>query len=148
MSIIATYQNHKVKVLDVYELKDGKKASVQALDGTPFVGGDKWPIPTAYAIVPADELESVEELQPNRNGKKLLDLALNQERPQWCSSESVWIWGDNKRGAFLKEGEGHVCLCLVGVRESCPVFWLDPYKGWEVVPNVTNLYNRWVEKVR
>lgn len=45
MTILARFQNNEVEVLDVYTDGAGVKwASVEAQDGEPFVGGDKWPV--------------------------------------------------------------------------------------------------------
>lgn len=74
MTIIATFkpQNVKVEILDVFEAGGAKLASVKAIEGRPFVGGDKWPVFTPFATVKAAELGPVEEPQP----VDLLTLAL------------------------------------------------------------------------
>ena len=53
----ALYGNIEVKVEDVYPLTDGVPyASVKALHGKPFVGGDKWPIRSPWTTVPVEDL--------------------------------------------------------------------------------------------
>ena len=55
--IIARYKDSPVEVLDVYT--DGAKvkwASVRALEGSPFIGGDRWPIRTVYTIAKVEDL--------------------------------------------------------------------------------------------
>jgi hypothetical protein len=50
----------QVEVLDIYH----PLCSVRAISGKPFVGGDKWPIHTEYAVVPIASIEVVSELVP------------------------------------------------------------------------------------
>lgn len=59
--IIADYtpQSVTVKILDVYECGGMTWAVVQALAGKPFVGGDKWPVATEFATLPAVDLAPV-----------------------------------------------------------------------------------------
>lgn len=60
MTIIAQYQNHVVEISDVYEVGGVMLASIKAIDGKPFVGGDRWPIRTEYATVSAADLTPAE----------------------------------------------------------------------------------------
>jgi len=59
MAILAHYQTYTVEVLDVYQAGGVKLASVKALEGEPFTGGDKWPVPTKWATVKAADLAGV-----------------------------------------------------------------------------------------
>lgn len=60
MSIIALYENRiPVEVIDACECGGVKLACVQALEGKPFVGGDKWPVYTEFATVKAADLAGV-----------------------------------------------------------------------------------------
>lgn len=60
MSIIAVFPHKgaslEVEVLDVFESGGVNLAAVRALDGRPFIGGDKWPVRTEYATVEAGKL--------------------------------------------------------------------------------------------
>lgn len=51
------YHGIPVIVHDVYSGANGYLASIEALEGTPFVGGDKWPVRTVFATVDLDELD-------------------------------------------------------------------------------------------
>lgn len=58
-----------VELEETFEVGGHKLANVRALVGRPFVGGDKWPVRTEFATVPADRLMVVQpatvgELQP------------------------------------------------------------------------------------
>ena len=55
------YHSYEVDVTDVFECGGVKLACVTAIDGKPFIGGDKWPIRTKYTVVRADELTPIEE---------------------------------------------------------------------------------------
>jgi hypothetical protein len=59
--IIADYtpKSVTVKILDAYECGGVTWAVVQALAGKPFVGGDKWPVATEFATLPAADLAPV-----------------------------------------------------------------------------------------
>ena len=55
--IIARYKDSPVEVLDVYT--DGAEvwwAAIRALEGSPFIGGDRWPIRTAYTTAKVEDL--------------------------------------------------------------------------------------------
>ena len=154
MCIIAFYGKEEVEVLDVYEVGGVKLASVKALQGKPFVGGDKWPVASEWGTVKACELSKSqgEELGPAHPGKpNLLTLALeHQGKRQWYSGESVWLWRPSKqKGAYLKESGGFVSLSLVGKRAYCVIYWLDPITWtWEVSKSVGSEYQNWVKKVQ
>lgn len=51
-----TRKGIEVEILDTYEIGGVPMVAVEALDGTPFRGGDKWPVWTSFATMPADEL--------------------------------------------------------------------------------------------
>ena len=57
--IVASYQGHTVEIESVYECGGVKLASVRAIAGEPFVAGLRWPVRSAYGIVPVSELENV-----------------------------------------------------------------------------------------
>ena len=57
MTILAYYQGKEVEVQDIYRDGANMMVSIMAIEGTPFVGGDKWPVRTKYATVPAEEIE-------------------------------------------------------------------------------------------
>jgi len=60
MSIITVRHHSKnveVEILDVYPMGSQLMATVEAVQGKPFVGGDKWPVHTPYATVRFSELE-------------------------------------------------------------------------------------------
>jgi len=55
--IRATYRGAKVKVLDAFAMMQGENlAVVEALQGKPFIQGDKWPIRSNRAVVEVKEL--------------------------------------------------------------------------------------------
>ena len=57
--ILAHYAGIKVKIIDCFQMQHGERlAVVEAVNGTPFVGGDKWPIYTNRTIVDVGDLES------------------------------------------------------------------------------------------
>lgn len=159
MSIIAVFDKQfEVEVQDVYTVGGVKLASVKAVEGKPFVGGDKWPIRTEYGTVRADLLtpaQPKQEPQPEpakAAADNLLARALAASKPTWYAGESVWVWraaGPGKRGAFLKEEQGFINLCLAGKQASCTIFWLDPITWrWEVSKTVEKEYREWVQKVQ
>lgn len=149
MSIIAVYKNQKVEILDTFEAGGVVLANVKALEGLPFMGGNKWPVHTAYTTCKAAELTPVRtDPQPLTN---LLNLALSfASKVQWSAGESVWIWRNNgKGGAFLKEAQGWVNLYLTGYKRPLPVFWLNPASWkWEARRNVSTDYLAWAAKAR
>lgn len=149
MTIIAVYQNQKVEVLDTYQAGGVNMASVKAIEGTPFVGGDKWAVKTEWATCPAADLADVRSDHPQPARSTLLTQALAyQDKRQWSACESVWLWGvPGRRGAYLKEQEGFVHLCLVGKRQSCPIYYLNQ-NGWQTCATVQTNYRHWAEAVR
>jgi len=56
---ILTYKSHPVTVESVYPVGPDNelRATVKAVEGAPFVGGDKWPIPSPWTIAPLSELQ-------------------------------------------------------------------------------------------
>lgn len=59
---IIVYKSHPVTVESVYPVGPDNelRATVKAVDGAPFVGGDKWPVPSPWAIAPLSELQPAE----------------------------------------------------------------------------------------
>jgi len=149
MSILAQYQNMIVEVLDVYTDGAGVKwASVEAQDGPPFVGGNKWPIRGKFGTVKVCELSKVSEAESTDSN--LLDLALAQAKEQWYSGESVWIWRNGSKGVFLKnDGDGFVSLNVTGYREYLNFFHLDPETwSWRPCRDLEKNYKSWVAKAQ
>jgi hypothetical protein len=149
MTILAYYKDVEVEVLDKYTDKKGVEwASIRALDGEPFVSRTKWFTWTAYAVVERDDLMDVQE-NPDSEPKRpnLLRLSYKHaDKKQWASSETVWVWGNRKCGAFLKNEGGFVRLCLVGIPESTTIFWLNTDNWqWDVWSLVNTNYRQWVE---
>jgi hypothetical protein len=145
MSSIARYKKQLVEIQDQWESGGIQYASVKALHGEPFMGGDKWPIHTAQTNAPVDELEPVIDPAHPAN---LLALALQYtNKPQWYAGESIFIWGDRHRGAFLKEEGGFVRLSLINYDPSCLIFYLDR-EGWTVSQRVQESYKSWARKAR
>jgi hypothetical protein len=153
MSIVARFTNEyfdePVEILDTWETGGVKMASVKALEGRPFVGGDKFPTWTAYKTVKAAELSDIRQnTRPTPTGKNLLDLALKQAREQWHNGETVWLWKGKKSGAYLKnDGQGMVKLYLTDRQPGCVIFYLDR-NGWELNNKVHTDYRRWLEAVQ
>jgi hypothetical protein len=137
----------KVEVLDAYEVNGVKFAAVKACEGQPFVGGDKWPIKTEFATVPASELVNPNGKKPKKN---LLAMALEQARDQWFETQVVFLVGDRfVKGAYLKASEGEVRLNLVGYGPSLKVYWLDLGTGeWKVARNLEGKYQAWARKAQ
>jgi hypothetical protein len=146
----AIYRNIQVEILDTYKAGNTKYVAVRAVEGKPFVGGNKWPTRTEYTTAEFDELYGI-TLNPQTEPAQptLLSLALAyQDKSQWHSGESVWIWGDKHRGAFLKAEQGFVNLCLVGYRKSVTIFWLNPKTWkWEITRNAGINYHQWVSGI-
>ena len=148
MSILAQYQNIIVEVQDIYTDGAGVKwASVEAQDGQPFIGGDKWPIRTRFATIKVEELSENPHPAEKQN---LLNLALAQARPQWHSGESVWLFRSGNTGAFLKnDGNGFVNLNVTGYREYLNFFHLDPESwSWRPCRNLEKNYRSWAAKAQ
>lgn len=148
MTILAQFKNQPVEILDVYDMPNGKVASLRALQGKPFVAGDKWPVWSEWTTAPVAELTDIHpQPETKPNNPTLLDLALAQAKPQWYSGESVWVWRNGKRGAFLKAYTGEVCLHLTGYRPSLTVFVLTA-QGWQAAHNLDRAYQTWAAKAR
>jgi hypothetical protein len=142
MTIIATFkpQNVKVEILDVFE----DLASVKAIEGSPFIGGDKWPVSTPYATVKVAELQP--EQAPKPEPANLLTMALSKAKRQWSAGEAVWIFKTDKySGAFLKECYGFVCLHIAGYGKSTPIFFLDG-QNWIPARDVEKKYQAWARE--
>lgn len=137
----------EVEVLDIYECGGVQLASVEALEGKPFVGGNKWAVQTPFTIVPTSDLIITEE--PAQPALNLLTLALAYEsKRQWYSGEVLYVWGDRKRGgAFLKEEDGFVRLSITHYPHSCLVFWLG-LDGWAVSESVNKSYQTWATRAQ
>jgi hypothetical protein len=148
MLSIARFKNVKVEIQDQYECGGILYATIKACEGEPFVGGDKWPIKTAYTICQVDEFQTVgtapDQVQPDN----LLNLALQYiSKRQWYSGEVVRIWTDHTRYAFLKEEGGFVRLNVSGYQPSCLIFWLS-VEGWQVSEEVNESYYKWARKAQ
>lgn len=64
-----------VEVIDYFVCGGVQLAVVEALEGKPFVGGDKWPIRTAHTTVKESELTITEEIpQDDLPTKNILDF--------------------------------------------------------------------------
>jgi hypothetical protein len=148
MASIARFKNIKVEVQDQYETGGILYASIKAWEGEPFVGGDKWPVKTAYTVVQVDELEHV-ELEPDQvQADNLLALALRySNKKQWYSGEVVRLWTNHSHYAFLKEEGGFVNLCITGYQPSCLIFWLS-IDGWQISQRVNESYYKWSNKAQ
>ena len=56
--MIISYKEKPIEVLDVYEDGAGIKwAAIKALEGQPFVGGNKWPVRTPYTTAKVKDLD-------------------------------------------------------------------------------------------
>jgi len=148
MSIVARYtpKNVSVEIQDVFDSPEGKLAAVRALDGKPFVGGDKWPVATCFATVRASDLAVVEEpAQP----VSLLTLALAASRPQWPNAESLWLVGGPRKGAYLVNVGGWVNLYVIGFGKPLPMFVFDPGKGeWLEARQARKTYWAWATEAK
>ena len=150
MIILARFipKNVQVEIEDTYESAGIKYACVRALEGQPFVGGNNWPVATAYATVPASDLEPIEDYQKPEQ-PNLLSLALEQKKAAWWSGESVWLVGGPRKGAFLKNLSGFIFLFVVGCDKGLPVFHYDPkMNGWRECELVRVNYPAWAEKAQ
>ncbi len=144
----------EVEVLDFYTCGGVELASVEAVFGKPFVGGDKWAVRTPFAIVKTSDLiiTKDDELQPAQPAEQpqplnLLSLALAYaDKRQWYSGEVLYIWGDHKRGgAYLKEEGGFVRLSITHYPHSCLVYWLG-LDGWAVSESLDKSYQTWATR--
>lgn len=150
MTILAQYNSQNVEILDTFTDGAGATvASVKALEGQPFTGGDKFPVHSAFTTCPAAELVNVRQdpqaEQPQR--PNLLALALAEARPQWHSGESVWIWKGQHSGAFLKNTGDFIRLFLSDRDPGLVVFYLTG-TGWQPVADLESKYQAWVRKVQ
>jgi hypothetical protein len=115
MTILARYtpKNVNVEIQDVFECGSVKLACVRSLDSKPFVGGDKWPVATPYAMVPMSDLANIVESAdgwPQPQPANLLSLALAAARPQWPNAELVWLVGNPARALILRTwAVGYTC---------------------------------------
>jgi hypothetical protein len=152
MAILARVQKNgtliPVEVCDTFTTSDGRKlAAVRAINGgKPFTtwthGG---PCPDDLATLRVDYLQDITvtgEDQPQAPNlfKRALDLAANKR--QWYAGEVVYIWGDQKRGAFLAENGGIISLYVTGHRKPCRLFYLA-LDGWQIGEKAAELYGRW-----
>ena len=145
---IVTYSplNVQVEILDEFDSREGKLVVVEALKGKPFVGGDKWAIPTCFATVKISDL-AVSEDEP----ENLLSLALAAKRDQWPNAETVWLVGTPKakKGAYLKNVGGWVYLYAVGYGPGIPAYFLDPAQNaWVESRQLRKNYSSWAEKAK
>lgn len=151
MTILARYtpKNEKVEIQDVFECGGVKLVCIRALDGKPFIGGDKWPVATPYATVPASDLAPIEESAQPVN---LLSLSLAAAKPAWYSGESVWLVGNGKngKGAYLKNVGGWIMLfCLGPYSKGLPVFYFDPSaNAWVESQQLRKNYQAWAAEVK
>ena len=147
--IRAIYRKIPVVVLVEYEAGDEKYAAIRAIEGKPFLRNDKWLAKTEYTTVKLDELTDITP-DPSSEPKKtnLLKMALTHvNKQQWYAGESVWLWRNGNKGAFLKEEDGmFITLNITGYREYLIVFWLNPETwSWEISRNLGANYYQWID---
>ena len=149
--IKATYQGVPVEVLDIYQRGEERFAAIHALDDEPFVV-DQWPVQARYATV---EFDLLEELDSDLiNGAKpltLLDIALTYwVKRKWYAGESIWLWRNGNKGAFLKEEAGlFVTLNVTGYRQRLNVFQLIPGEWeWEPCRDLELNYQLWAARAQ
>jgi hypothetical protein len=51
------YRQTPIEILEVYEMGRLALVTVKAIEGKPFIGGDKWPVHTEYTTARVDDLE-------------------------------------------------------------------------------------------
>ena len=87
--------------------------------------------------------------KPNEANLLTMSLAY-QDKQQWRAGESVWLWRNGNKGAFLKEEDGFfVTLNLTGYRRSIIVFYLNTNTWkWEVSRNLGSDYYQWVDECK
>jgi hypothetical protein len=148
MSSIALFKNIKVEVTDFWESGGIQYASIKACEGEPFIGGNKWPVYTAYAIAQVDELQPI-ALEPDQvQADNLLALALlYSSKKQWYSGEVIRLWTNHTHFAYLKEEDGFVNLCISDYQPSCLIFWLST-EGWQISQRVNESYYKWARKAQ
>jgi hypothetical protein len=139
-----------VEIQDVFDCCGIKLACIRALDGKPFVSGDKWPVATSYTTVPASDLSDIKESTDGRpQSANLLIMALAAARPQWPNSESVWLVGNPRNGAYLKNVDGWVYLFVIGVSNGLPIFYFDPALWkWKECRQVREDYLNWAAEAK
>ena len=146
--IRAIYRKIPVEVLAEYEAGDEKYAAIRAIEGRPFLRKDKWLTKTKYATIKLEELTDITHdtsFEPEKHNLLMMALAY-VDKKQWYAGESVWLWRNGNKGAFLKEHDGmFVTLNIAGYREYLVVFWLNPETwSWEISRNLGANYYRWV----
>ena len=149
--IKATYRGVPVEVLDFYQRGEELFAAIHALDDEPFVI-DQWPVQARYATVEFDLLEELDsDLVHGAKPLTLLDIALTYwVKRKWCAGESIWLWRNGNKGAFLKEEAGLlVTLNVTGFRESLSIFRLLPGKWeWEPCHDLELKYQIWAARAQ
>ena len=96
MTIKARFKpkNVSIEILDVFDSPECKLAEVKACEGSPFAGGDKWPMATCFATVKASDLAPTPSgALSEREPANLLSLVLAAARGQWPNSDTVWPSG-------------------------------------------------------
>jgi hypothetical protein len=154
MSIITvrpfgTEEPVEVEILDFYECGGVQLASVEAVSGKPFVGGNKWAVRTPFTIVKVSDLIIKQDEPAQPQPLNLLTMALAYaDKPQWYSGEVLYIWGDPKRGgAYLKEEGGFIRLNITHYPHSCLIFGLG-LEGWFVSESVNKSYQAWATRAQ
>jgi len=146
----ATYKDIPVEVLAEYRDGNEKFAVVKAIEGKPFMNKEKIMTKTEYSTVKFDELIDIgSNSNPESDDLNLLDKALAYiDKQQWYAGESVWLWRNGNKGAYLKEIRGFfVTLNLIGYQEYLIVFHLNPNTWkWEVSQNVFVNYFQWIDQ--
>ena len=146
----ATYREIPVEILTKFNIGNEKFVVIKAIEGKPFQSKESLMARSKYASVNLDELIDIEpDSNPESDDLNLLDMALaHTDKQQWYSGESVWLWRNGNRGAFLKEMGGFfVTLNLIGFREHLIVFRLNPKTWiWEVSQNVFVKYYQWKDQ--
>lgn len=94
MTIIARFQNEHypdgvmVEVESTFLSGPTRLAVIRALHGSPFVGGDRWPIPTDGKIIRADELHQVREISDD------CECRPDRDACEYCRVMNSARWGD------------------------------------------------------
>lgn len=148
----AVYRNILVKILVEYKAVNEKYAVVKAIEGKLFLSKEKMLAKTEYATVKLDELINIEpDPKSEPENLNLLDMAVAYtDRQQWYAGESVWLWRNGNKGAFLKEMDGFfVTLNLTGYQKYLIVFHLNPKTWkWEVSRNLGANYYQWIDQYK
>lgn len=149
--IKATYHGVPVEVLDFYQRGEELFAAIHALDDEPFVI-DQWPVKAKHATVRLDLLQDLDpDLAIAPKPLTLLDIALTYwVKRSWYAGESIWLWRNGNKGAFLKEEVGlFVTLSVTGYRESLNIFRLLPGKWeWEPCHDLELKYQIWAARAQ